>query len=131
MDFLRELGIEAENPGAYCGEWLDCGGEWLETSSPGTGAPIARVRMASSADYDRVVEAAHEAYLRWREVPGPKRGEIVRRCGEAMREKKDALGRLITLEMGKIVQEGWGEVCLLYTSPSPRDLSTSRMPSSA
>ena len=110
MDFLRELGIEAENPGAYCGEWLDCGGEWLETSSPGTGAPIARVRMASSADYDRVVEAAHEADLRWREVPGPKRGEIVRRCGEAMREKKDALGRLITLEMGKIVQEGWGEV---------------------
>jgi aldehyde dehydrogenase (NAD+) len=66
--------------------------------------------MATADEYEKVVEAAEEAFKRWRTVPGPKRGEIVRRIGNAMREHKDALGRLITLEMGKIVQEGWGEV---------------------
>ena len=68
------------------------------------------MRQATAAEYERCVEAAHEAFLRWRDVPAPKRGEIVRRMGDAMREKKDLLGRLITLEMGKILQEGWGEV---------------------
>ena len=63
--------------------------------------------MATADEYEKVVAAAEEAFKRWRTVPGPKRGEIVRRIGNAMREHKDALGRLITLEMGKIVQEGW------------------------
>ena len=71
---------------------------------------IATVQMATRAEYDHVVEAAQEAFKRWRSLPAPLRGEIVRRMGNAMREHKDALGRLITLEMGKIVQEGWGEV---------------------
>ncbi|MCP3917808.1 MAG: aldehyde dehydrogenase family protein [bacterium] len=110
MDFLQELGIEGTQSGAYCGEWLECSGDWLETHNPATGEVIAKVRMATAAEYDRCVDAATEAFGRWRTLPAPQRGEIVRRIGEAMREKKDALGRLITLEMGKIVQEGWGEV---------------------
>ncbi|MEM9803347.1 MAG: aldehyde dehydrogenase family protein [Planctomycetota bacterium] len=110
LGFLSSLGIEETNEGAYAGSWLPCSGDILESRSPATGEVIGRVRMATSADYERVVAAAQEAFLRWRELPGPKRGEIVRRMGNAMREHKDALGRLITLEMGKIVQEGWGEV---------------------
>jgi aldehyde dehydrogenase (NAD+) len=110
MDFLRELGIQDENPGAYAGQWLETGGEWLESTNPATGEVIARVRQATREDYERCVEAAQEAFLRLREMPAPRRGELVRRCGEALREKKEALGRLITLEMGKILQEGLGEV---------------------
>src|SRR5687767_2348599 len=109
-DFLSDLGLARDNSGAYAGEWLACTGEWLESRDPATGRVIGRVRQASGKEYDACVGAAHAAYLRWREVPAPKRGEIVRRMGEAMREKKDALGRLVTLEMGKILQEGWGEV---------------------
>ena len=108
--FLSSLGITELNQGAYAGEWIKCSGEILESRSPGTGEVIGRVQMATGAEYEQVVAAAQEAFLRWRTVPGPKRGEIVRRMGNAMREHKDALGRLITLEMGKIVQEGWGEV---------------------
>jgi aldehyde dehydrogenase (NAD+) len=110
MDFLAELGITKENSGAYCGEWLPCTGELLESRNPATGEVIATVRQASTEEYEICVAKAREAFLRWRRVPAPQRGEIVRKMGEAMREKKDALGRLITLEMGKIVQEGWGEV---------------------
>jgi len=109
-ELLRELGIQAENSGAYCGEWLATSGELLESRSPATGERLATIRQATRADYEKVVAAARDAFARWREVPAPKRGEIVRRMGEAMRRKKDALGRLIALEMGKIAQEGWGEV---------------------
>ena len=109
-ELLGELGIQNENSGAYCGEWIATSGEVLESRNPATGELLATVRQATRADYERCVAAAQEAFARWREVPAPKRGEIVRRMGEAMREKKDALGQLITLEMGKIVQEGWGEV---------------------
>ncbi len=109
-NWLKELGIEGDQSGAYNGQWMECTGEWLETKSPATGEVIGRVRMASKAEYDQVVDAAQEAHLRWRSIPGPLRGEIVRKMGEAMRKHKDALGKLIALEMGKIAQEGWGEV---------------------
>ena len=109
-DFLDQLGIARENPGAYCGEWLATSGETLEVHTPNTGEAIADVRKASPDDYQRVSAAAREAALRWREVPAPARGEYVRRIGLALREKKDLLGRLVTLEAGKILQEGWGEV---------------------
>jgi len=109
-DFLKELGIEGSNSGAYAGRWLATSGAWLESRSPASGELIARVRQATPAEYDVCVLAAQEAFARWRELPAPKRGEIVRRIGERLREKKDALGRLVTLEMGKILQEGWGEV---------------------
>lgn len=110
MDFLSELGIQDHNSGAYAGEWLKTSGEVIDTVNPATGERIASVTMATAEEYDQVVAAAEEAFQRWRAVPGPLRGEIVRRVGDAMRQHKEALGRLITLEMGKSVQEGWGEV---------------------
>jgi len=110
MDFLEDLGIDDLNSGAYCGTWLEGGGATLDSFDPSSGERIAGVRQATAADYERCVGAAHEAFLRWREVPAPRRGELVRRCGDAIRANKEALGRLITLEMGKILQEGWGEV---------------------
>ncbi len=110
LDFLRELGIEGNNSGAYAVRWLDCRGGLLESRNPATGELIARVHTASRAEYEECVRAAAEAFARWREVPAPRRGEIVRRLGERLRAKKDALGRLITYEMGKILVEGWGEV---------------------
>ena len=110
MDFLTELGISSSNSGAYNGQWLPCSGAVLESKNPTTGEVIATVTQAGPDEYEACVTAAHEAFLRWRELPAPQRGEIVRRMGNAIRDKKDALGRLITLEMGKIVQEGWGEV---------------------
>ncbi len=110
MDLLENLGLRPECSGAYDGEWLQTTGDLLESRNPATGEVIAAVRQASASEYEACVEAAQAAFLRWRDVPAPKRGEIVRRMGDALRAKKDALGRLITLEMGKILQEGWGEV---------------------
>ena len=110
MDFLKELGITEKNFGAYNGQWIETSGKELESKNPATGEVIATVVQATSEEYERCVEAAQEAFERWRSVPAPVRGEIVRKCGNAIRDKKDALGRLITLEMGKILQEGLGEV---------------------
>ena len=110
LDFLRELGIEGNNQGAYAGTWLDCQGPVLESRNPATGELIARVHTATRAEYERCVEAAGEVFARWRTVPAPVRGEVVRKVGLRLRERKEALGKLITLEMGKILQEGLGEV---------------------
>ncbi len=109
-DVLRALDIAASNSGAYCGRWLDTKGAAITPSNPATGKPIATVRAANAADYEQVVSAAQSAFMQWRELPAPKRGEYVRRMGLALREHKDALGKLVTLEMGKIVEEGRGEV---------------------
>jgi len=109
-ELLAEFGIGETTSGAHAGQWLETKGELLDVHSPATGELLARVRQANHDDYERVMAAAHEAFLRWREMPAPKRGEYVRRMGNAMREKKDGLGRILTLEMGKILQEGWGEV---------------------
>jgi len=110
LDFLKELGLEHDNLGLYDGQWRKGSGGTLEVRSPIHGKVIGTVQKATAEEYAQVSKAAHEAFLRWREVPAPQRGEFVRRIGEAMRAKKDALGRLVTLECGKIVQEGWGEV---------------------
>ena len=107
---LSQFGIGDTHSGAYAGEWLETSGDLLDVHSPATGELIGRVKQASAADYEKVVAAAHEAFLRWREEPAPKRGEIVRRMGEALRAKKDELGQLLTLEMGKILPEGLGEI---------------------
>jgi aldehyde dehydrogenase (NAD+) len=109
-DFLTDLGIEAENSGAGAGGVISTSGDWLDSVSPVDGTVIARVRQATEADYDEVVGRAVSAFERWRTVPAPKRGEIVRQIGLALRDKKDALGKLVTLEMGKIAAEGAGEV---------------------
>ena len=109
MDFLKTLGIEDDNPGAYCGEWSG-DGDKLVSVAPATGEPIATIRQATASEYERAATAAHEAFLRWRSTPGPVRGEYVRRIGDAMRDLKEPLGKLVSLESGKILQEGLGEV---------------------
>ncbi len=112
MEFLKTLGIKEKNLGASTGlEWYGSEeGSELKIYSPIDGKYIASVFQASEDDYEKVAEKAHEAYLQWRKVPAPKRGEIVRKIGMKLREYKDPLGKLVTLEMGKSLQEGWGEV---------------------
>jgi aldehyde dehydrogenase (NAD+) len=108
---LDRLGIGEVNSGAGWGEWIErpCGGE-LVSVSPADGSEIARVRMAGAADYDEVMRHATEAFPRWRACPAPKRGEVVREIGNELRKHKDDLGALVSLEMGKILAEGKGEV---------------------
>jgi len=113
MDFLKELGIQEFNAGACvgAGEWLATGGDdILKSVNPATGELIASVYQCTEEAYEQVVAQAAEAFKEWRQVPAPVRGELVRKMGEALREKKDALGNLVSLEMGKIKQEGDGEV---------------------
>jgi len=113
MDFLKELGIEEFNAGACIGadDWLATSGDdVLKSYNPATGELIASVYQCGEDDYEKVVAASHAAFLEWRQVPAPVRGELVRKMGMALREKKDALGSLVSLEMGKIKQEGDGEV---------------------
>ncbi len=109
-DFLDKLGIKETNSGAYCGEWLETSGKPLEVRTPIDGTVIATVTQATTADYDKVAATAHEAYKQWRMVPGPQRGEVVRQIGVEFRKYKEELARLVTLEMGKILPEGEGEV---------------------
>ena len=107
---LARFGLDGPLSGAYAGEWLRTTGSQLEVSSPATGERLGVVTQATRAEYDRCVEAAQAAFGRWREMPAPKRGELVRQMGNAMRERKQDLGELLTLEMGKILQEGLGEI---------------------
>lgn len=113
MDFLKELGIEEYNAGACvgAGDWLATkGDDVLKSRNPATGEIIANVYQCTEEAYEQVVAQADEAFKEWRQVPAPIRGELVRKMGVALREKKDALGSLVALEMGKIKQEGDGEV---------------------
>jgi aldehyde dehydrogenase (NAD+) len=110
-DVLKHLGIAVTNSGAYAGRWIERpAGEELVSINPATGQPLARVVGATKADYDRVIESSVAAFARWRLVPPPQRGEIVRQIGNALREAKSDLGMLVTLEAGKIKSEGLGEV---------------------
>jgi len=110
---LKKLQIEAVNPGACTGPggWItEPDGHQLTSFNPTTGEPIAKVVLCSTGAYDQVAAAATDAFRSWREVPAPKRGEVVRDLGEALREFKEPLGDLVSLEMGKIRAEGHGEV---------------------
>jgi aldehyde dehydrogenase (NAD+) len=109
-DILGELGILETNSGASAGGFFETGGEPLRVTSPIDGEVIAEVRQASVEDYERVVANGVEVFDRWRMTPAPRRGELVRQIGLALRDKKDALGKLVTLEMGKILPEALGEV---------------------
>ncbi|MGB5035597.1 MAG: aldehyde dehydrogenase family protein [Blastocatellia bacterium] len=110
-DILKELGLGAVNSGVYTDSWVEQpGGGELVSFNPATGEPIATGLMADVADYDRAVEAAERAFEVWRVMPAPKRGEVVRQIGNALREKKAALGALVSMECGKIRAEGEGEV---------------------
>jgi aldehyde dehydrogenase (NAD+) len=112
MDFLKTLGIKDKNFGSSTGlKWNETKDQGeLKIYSPVTGEYIATVFQASAEDYDNVVNTAQEAFKYWRTVPAPKRGEIVRQIGLRLRDYKDPLGRLVSFEMGKSLQEGWGEV---------------------
>ncbi len=107
---FASLGLIDHNPGAYAGEWLDPIGPVIEVENPATGEIIATVAQATPEQYDQVARSAAETFERWRMLPAPKRGEYVRLLGNALREKRDELGALVTLEMGKIHAEGIGEV---------------------
>ena len=108
---FNALGLKVALSGAsYGDQWFAGSGDWIEVHSPTTGELLAKVEQASEADYNTVVGQAMKAFEFWRALPAPNRGEIVRQFGVALREKKDVLGRLVSLEMGKILTEGLGEV---------------------
>jgi aldehyde dehydrogenase (NAD+) len=108
---LSNLGIRDLNPGASTGnQWLDCSGSVLTSHSPTTGQALATVTQCEIPEYEKVMEAATRAFTDWRMVPAPVRGELVRQVGHELRAHKEDLGRLVSLEMGKILQEGLGEV---------------------
>jgi aldehyde dehydrogenase (NAD+) len=110
-DFLKELGLKDVNEGTFTGtKWLASNGTSYASSSPTDGEHIGTVKGSSAADYEAVVATAQSAFAEWRMWPAPKRGEVVRQMGEALREKKEALGKLVSYEMGKSYQEGLGEV---------------------
>jgi aldehyde dehydrogenase (NAD+) len=108
--FFRELGLSDHNPGTFIGQKHHSGGAPLQSHSPVDGALLGSVCETTRAEYDAAIQQAEQAFLYWRNVPAPKRGEIVRQFGEVLRAKKEALGRLVSYEMGKSLQEGWGEV---------------------
>ncbi|GAB1471970.1 aldehyde dehydrogenase family protein [Chloroflexota bacterium] len=110
---LKKLNIQPVNAGACTGvdNWLmDKNGKELVSYNPTTGEALAKVIQATPESYEQVTSAAQDAFLKWRQVPAPKRGEIVADLGNALRELKEPLGDLVTLEMGKIRAEGHGEV---------------------
>ncbi len=109
-DVLASLGIESENPGAWAGGWIDTQGPAIVSINPATGEPLASVASATSEDYETAVTTAVAAFEEWRTWPAPARGEIVRQVGDALRANKDALGHLVSLEAGKVLSEGLGEV---------------------
>jgi aldehyde dehydrogenase (NAD+) len=111
QEILETLGIESINNGASTGgKWFKTRGEQIDSYSPVDGKLIASVNSASEADYEAVILKAQEAFAEWRMIPAPKRGEIVRQLAEKIREYKEPLGKLVSYEMGKSLQEGLGEV---------------------
>src|SRR5690554_7553852 len=108
---LDQLGIKEEvNSGASTGKQLNTNGEVVVSSTPVDGSPIGSVKFATVEDYHQVVEVATKGFVEWRKWTAPQRGEVVRQVGNALRENKEALGALVSYEMGKSLQEGMGEV---------------------
>lgn len=112
MDLLNRLNIQPVNPGAYSGpNWQsEPQPELLESFNPSTNEKLASIATCSMADYEQIMARAMDAAQVWRKVPAPKRGEIIRQIGQVLRENKDCLGSLVSMEMGKSKQEGDGEV---------------------
>ena len=108
-DFLKKLGLKQSNHGTSTGLILLRGGrKSIKSYSPVDGALIGSVTVTTREQYDAILTTATEAFKVWRTVPAPKRGEIVRQFGEELRKSKDALGRLVSYEMGKSLQERLG-----------------------
>lgn len=112
MDFLNLLGIQDTNSGTSTGtKWLqDKSAKMHDSYSPADGKKIASIAFTTDEEYEQVIVQAQEAFLKWRDIPAPQRGEIVRQIGNKLREYKEPLGKLVSYEMGKIYQEGMGEV---------------------
>ncbi|MGD1846283.1 MAG: aldehyde dehydrogenase family protein [Salibacteraceae bacterium] len=108
---LEALGIKDTNPGLSTGnQWMQGSGPEYTSTSPVDGQAIGKVGSATEADYQKVIATAQQAFVDWRQWPAPKRGEVVRQFGEALRKYKAPLGKLVSYEMGKSYQEGLGEV---------------------
>ena len=110
LDFLKELGLKEKNAGTWTGVQSTDSGNYIDSYSPVDGKFIGSVSTTTKEEYEQVMATAQEAYKTWRTVPAPKRGEIVRQYGDALRKHKTALGKLVSYEMGKSLQEGYGEV---------------------
>lgn len=111
MDFLAQLGIQSANLGASTGtQWIDSKASIISSSSPVDGKLIGTVQSTDEATYQTIVQQSAKAFEDWRQWPAPKRGEVVRQVGEALRKYKEPLGKLVSYEMGKSLQEGYGEV---------------------
>src|SRR5262245_15352552 len=111
-EILEELGLDPRTPlpGCHDGRQPRAGGPEREVICPATGRTLARVRFAAPEDYDRAAASARDAFLAFRAAPAPRRGELVRKIAEELRRRKPALGRLVSLEAGKVISEGEGEV---------------------
>ena len=111
MQFLQQLQIQKENEGSSTGaKWIQSKGEMISSFSPVDNQLIGAVVTTDAAAYEQVIKTAEAAFIEWRNWPAPKRGEVVRQLGEALRKDKAALGQLVSYEMGKSLQEGLGEV---------------------
>ncbi|MFQ5446407.1 MAG: aldehyde dehydrogenase family protein [Saprospiraceae bacterium] len=109
-DFLRKLGLKKHNAGTSTGQEELKSRRYIKSFSPVDGELIGSVSQTSRDQYEEVIATAQEAFRVWREIPAPKRGGLVRQYGDELRKYKDPLGRLVSYEMGKSLQEGWGEV---------------------
>jgi aldehyde dehydrogenase (NAD+) len=109
-EVFNTLGLQNENKGTSTGSEWYAANDYLESRSPVDGQLIGTVGITSREDYEKVMTSATKAFGSWRQMPAPQRGEIVRQFGEKLRAKKEALGKLVSYEMGKSYQEGLGEV---------------------
>ncbi len=110
-EILEQLQVEAHNPGVSTGkQWIESGGALIQSYSPVDGQLTGSVQACDAISYQQVATQAYEAFATWRTIPAPRRGEIVRQIGEELRRKKEPLGKLVSYEMGKSLQEGLGEV---------------------
>src|SRR5262245_52817694 len=111
MDFLKSLRIESNNQGVSTGNnWIRTSGGKIDSFSPVDGKLIGSVTAADKMNYEKVIQTAEAAFKQWRLKPAPQRGEIVRQIDDALRHYKEPLGKLVSYEMGKSLQEGYGEV---------------------
>ncbi|NBN99525.1 MAG: aldehyde dehydrogenase family protein, partial [Flavobacteriia bacterium] len=112
QDILHQFGIQTTNPGGFCGTIIstELSSSEIVSSSPVDGKIIASVKPLTEKGYHEIIEKSANAFMEWRMVPAPKRGEVVRQLAEQLRVHKEALGTLVSYEMGKSLQEGLGEV---------------------
>jgi len=108
--FLKKLGLLKKNDGTWTGIKSSNSGDYIESYSPVDGKLIGSVSVTTKKEYDKVIKTAQKASLAWRAIPAPKRGDIVRQYGDVLRANKESLGKLVSYEMGKSLQEGYGEV---------------------